>query len=71
MTAPAPLHSGNERWQVHCPDPHPDPGCWCYPQYQRLRLELTRLLDGWSDPFPNHAMADKLLTAPTLRIELR
>jgi hypothetical protein len=74
MTA-ASLHSGNERWQVHCPDPHPDPGCWCYEDWLATRSELARVISPvigrtlgniYAEP-----LADRLLTAGTLRIELR
>jgi hypothetical protein len=68
----AALHSGNERWQVHCPDPHPDPGCWCFEEWDRLRHHLTEIVfDVGVTPSQAIMAANHLLTAGTLRIELR
>lgn len=74
MTTPAPVHSGNERWGVHCPDPHPDPGCWCYTDWVARQAELSRLIARTmpsSYAWVSVRVADRLLTADTLRIELR
>ena len=56
-------YPGNERWQIHCADPHPCPGCWCAQQSAAVRAELVRMI--------GPGAADTLLADRNLRIELR
>ena len=63
MTTPVHQYPGNERWQIHCLDPHPCPGCWCARQQEAVRNELVRMV--------GPTAADHLLADQNLRIELR